>query len=654
MPTYVTTPQYPSRRLLRLFGQEVNFEWDTFSKGLNLLLRENEIDKAELAQADNLILKGRGIPTKRGGLNLYFQSGNATGSVRGLKGYYKSDGTNELVALSDDGYLTKRSGASYSTLTGASWASGSNAYMAQLNNNLYIVNGQRELVRYSSPTLVGFPTIGIPVGTGATNLSNASGGTTKAYRVSAVSQVGETLGSNEITLANQPDSLGGVAGGTIRLFWSQVSTASGILQGYNIYGRDQGNERFIGGVVASASFFDDNGSAVESEFTYPPTADSTGGPKAKYVIRFQDRLIFAGLSGEPSKVLISGRAPFNERFDLSFGGNYILIEPDAGDDIVAIESFRNTIIVFKQNSIWRVTLNSEQIGNFFVTTPSLELITRSYGCIAPRSVVAVENDLFFLSRESLNTLGYQTGISFDVLRVNGISSKVRPFFDNLTVTQKMGAVASYFNKKYIISFPGLNKSLTFDTERAAWMGPWTFDAQVYEKYTDTSSNEHLLVGDDNSVNVNEYSESFGSDNGSTISTILRTRKEDFGDWSLFKNIQSVFLEFRNITGSVGVDLSLEQRSGSVVIAKSFNITPNSGNSGFGADLWGAALWGSSLVAGGGTDSQQTIRWRELNKLARTVQMTIKTTNSTDNYELLGLKGDAKPIGGGIIPSSWRK
>ena len=215
-------------------SKPITFAWDTFRKGLNLLLRENEIDKEELAQADNILLIGKGIPTKRWGTALYYQAGNATGSTRGLKGFYKSDGTNELLALTDDGYLTKKSGALYSTLTGASWASGYNAYMAQLANTMYIVNGQRELAKYSSPTLVGFPTIATPVITGASNLSNASGSTTKGYRVSAISQVGETLASSTFELASQPANLGGVNGGTLRLTWTGVSTASGILQGFNI------------------------------------------------------------------------------------------------------------------------------------------------------------------------------------------------------------------------------------------------------------------------------------------------------------------------------------------------------------------------------------------------------------------------------------
>lgn len=636
-------------------SKPIEFVWDTFRKGLNLLLRENEVDPQELTQADNIILIGKGIPTKRWGIDSYYTAG-ATGAVRGLSGFYKSDGSNELLAITDDGYLTKQNGTSFSTLTGASWASGYPAYMAQLSNKMYIVNGQRELVRYGGPTLVGFPTIARPVITGATNLSNATGTTTKAYRVTAVSQVGETLGSEEFTLPSQPASLGDPSGGTIRLTWTGVSAASGVLQGFNVYGRDGGNERFIAGVGPQATTYDDDGSAIPSEFSFPPTADSTGGPKAKYIMRFQDRLVFAGISGEPSKVIISAREPDQEKFDIASGGNYVNIEKDSGDDIVQIASFRDRIIVFKQRSIWQITLSSEQIGNFFVTTPNLQLITNSYGCVASGSVVAVENDLYFLSRTGVNTLGYQTGFAFDLLRSNEISIKVRPFFEGLTISQKMNAVAAYFNKKYLITFPGYDKTMVFDTERGAWVGPWTFDANKFNVYFDSNSEEHLLIGRDDGPTVDEMSAQFRDDNGVAISTTLKTRQEDFGDWALLKNMNSVFLQFRNNTGRTNIDIRIEDIDGQTRTAESITLISDTsdGNSGWGADMWGAALWGNSNESGGIIETQQLIKWRELNETARTIQMTVSTTNAGDNYELLGIRGDAIPQGRGILPDLWRQ
>lgn len=633
-------------------GKTLEFDWSTFAKGLNTILRDNEIKQDELAQAENLMLIGRGVPTKRWGTALFYQAGNATGSVRGLKGYYKSDSTNELLAITDDGYLTKRNGTSFTAINGVSWASGNDVRMAQLNDTMYIVNGQRALARYSAPTLVGFATIAPPTILSATNLSNASGTTQKSYRVSAISEVGETLASTQFVLNSQPATLGGLAGGTIRLTFTSASNAS-LLRGFNIYGRDSGNERFIASVAPSATGYDDDGSAIAREFTFTPTSDSTGGPVAKYITRHQDRLVFAGLSGEGAKVLISGRAPFNERFDVGSGGNFIQIEKDAGDDITQLWSFKDRIVVFKQRSIWQITLGTTQIGNFFVTEPSAQLITASYGCIAPNSVVAVENDIYFLSREGVNTLGYQANYAIDALRTNALSTKVRPFFDSLTTMQKQSAVARYFKKKYIITFPGLNKTMIYDTERGAWMGPWTTDGRVFEVYTDTNNNEHLLFGDDNSTNVYEYSESYTTDSGSSIQTILKTRREDFGDWSSFKNLKHLFFQFRNVSGSANIDIRIEKRTGSERSADSFSITPQLGSSGWGADLWGSAIWGGTNAAGGGADSQQLIRWRQLREVGRTIQMTIKTDGANDTYELLGIRGSAQRVSEAFRPTSWK-
>src|SRR5690242_4788832 len=99
----------------------IEFNWDTFIGGLNTLLRPNEIAPTDLAQADNLVLIGKGVPTKRWGIAGYYAAG-ATGAVRGISGFYKSDGTNELVSLTDEGVLAKKNGTSFTPITGVSWA----------------------------------------------------------------------------------------------------------------------------------------------------------------------------------------------------------------------------------------------------------------------------------------------------------------------------------------------------------------------------------------------------------------------------------------------------------------------------------------------------------------------------------------------------
>ena len=90
MLTRLKTPKFISPR-------ETVISWDTFRKGLNLFGRENEIDKSEMVVADDLMLKGSGVPTKRWGSRDYFLSG-PTGATNFVGSYKKSDNTIDELA----------------------------------------------------------------------------------------------------------------------------------------------------------------------------------------------------------------------------------------------------------------------------------------------------------------------------------------------------------------------------------------------------------------------------------------------------------------------------------------------------------------------------------------------------------------------------
>lgn len=650
-------PVFNTRGKFDLRGQDVGsvgnrqFNWEDFSGGLNTLFRETEIKDNELAQAQNLQLVGKGVPTKASGTAVYFLA-NESGSVRGLQGFYQKDGSNQLLSITDTGFLTKRSNASYTTLTGASWASGYPVEMTQLDDKMYIVNGQRELARYSNPTLVGFPTIAAPSSLFATQISGTSGTNTYSYVLTHITDVGETAGSNPYQFTNQPldPSLG-----STKLSWTNASSASGTRVGTNIYGRTAGTETFLARVDGEATQWIDDGTSIPQLFAFVPLADSTGGPIAKYVKRFKDRLIYSGIAGDPTMVLISGRLPNHEKFDFGSGGGFVRIEPDSGDEIVGLETKGDKILVFKQRSIWEVNIEQVQIGNFYLIEPKYRLITSSIGSAGQRSIAQVENDIFFLasSNRGVYVIGNEPGIIGDLLRTNEISVKIRPFFQNITAAEEMNAAVTYSNGKFYLTIPGKNQTMVFDRERQAWMGPWTFDGSILHVYYDTDTKPHLLIGSDSTPpEVLEISDQFSGHKGVAMGTILRTKREDFKTWSSFKNIQSIYTRWRNIVGSVSVDIRLEGTSGNTLTQKSFNVVSGSGNSGWGADQWANTQWGDSEESGESRDLNELIREALLNETARNVQMIVKTTGLIDDYELMAIRGEANEIGPAIRPHSW--
>jgi len=634
--------------------KEAVVTWDTWRKGLNLLLRENEIEGSEMVSATNLMLKGSGIPSKRWGSQNYFLSAPSSSGYtsRFVMPIKDTDESQQVLSFTDWGIMVKKAGASYSVLSGASWPSGSTIEGTQLGGNVYLASQEREMVRYDFSDLTSFPTLATPTNLSASNISGASGAYIWSWRVSAVSKSGgETIGSDPISLASMPQQLDETL---VYLNWTPVSAASGDLTGYNIYRGDPGSEKWVGGVGPENTSFFDFGTSVGDPFRVVPLANSTGGPKGKYIIRFQDRLIIAGIPGEPTKVLISGRWPNQERFDWYAGGGYVLIEPDSGEDITGLGIHQEKLVVFKENSVWQVNLNQLQFGEYLILDPQYKLLTASQGCSSHRSIVPMENDLAFSNRKGMYILRYEPQL-LTVLNANEISAKIRPFFESLSDADLTSAAGAYLDKKYLLSFPASKKTIMFDRERLSFMGPWPtpFGVRQWANYVDTGGQERWIAADANDAFITEFSPGLKDDKGAAIATVFKSKKENFGDWTLFKTINEVYMNFRAVSGSVDVNIYIEDRTGQTVTAKSFTIAASatSGTSGIGTDEFGTIPFGDTANdALANTD--ELPRKAFIYKSSRLFQVEVRTTGLTDSYELLGIKAIAIPQARGNSPSSW--
>lgn len=643
-------PPYKPPKTLQL-------DWDTFKGGLNTLLRQTEIKDNELAQADNLKLVGKGVPTKREGSANYFLTAPsvATGAqrVRGLKGVLFASGAsgeNELIALSDHGILVKKNGASYTNILGASYASGYNAEMVQVYNSIYITNGFNNLTKYNGMSIFGFTQLSKPTGVQVTNLSGVSGTFTRSFRISAFNNVGETIASDAVLVSNTPQDLTTTL---LRITWTTSSPASGVA-GYGVYGVDQGDERFITSLDPSTLRYDYQGVPEPSNLVFPSAADTTSGPIAKYIISHKDKLVLGNIQGYPSRISWSGGGSNVDKFNWRFGGGYVDIDKDAGDEVKGLIEFQDAIIVFKERSVWKVTLAAS--GDLVI--PTVTMIIRGVGAVSHKTIKHVENDVFFLSRKGVFTLGNEPNF-LNVLRTNEVSARIRPIFQTLTSSQLEQACAIYQDNKYRLAYPSTSankntKEIIYDRERLAWMGPNTYPAvpAVYEVYYDSDNNEKLVWGDSDDNFVTEFSNSTSNDKGVKIQTILLTKKTAFDNTFRFKQVKNLYSNWRNVFGSPFVNIILETRTGAVGSAQSFTISASNSGTGWGFDKWGTVKWGNTLGAGSSSGSNDLAKRTRINKVGRTVQVEVTTTGNNDRYELLSLQLQAQELGEGIIPSSW--
>lgn len=643
-------PDYKPPKTLQL-------DWNDFKGGLNTLLRQTEIKDNELAQADNLKLVGKGVPTKREGSANYFLTAPsvATGSqrIRGLKGALfasGASGVNEILALSDWGILVKKNGASYTPVPGASWSSGYNAEMVQVYNKVYVTNGIDTLKKYDGATIYGFNSLSKPTGVQVTNLSGVSGTFTRAFRISAFNNVGETIASDEVLITNTPQDL---INTTLRITWTTSSPASAVA-GYGVYGVDSGDTRFLTSVDPSTLRYDYQGVPDPSLLVFPQAADTTSGPIAKYIISHKDKLVMGNIDGYPSRITWSGGGSNVDKFNWRFGGGYIDIDKDAGDEIKGLIEFQDSIVVFKERSIWSVTL---AVADGLVV-PTVKMIMRGVGAVSHRTIRYVENDVFFLSRRGVYTLGNEPNF-LNVLRTNEVSARLRPIFDTLTASQLGQACAVYAGNKYRLAFPSTSankntKEIIYDRERLAWMGPNTYPATpaVYEVYYDGANMERLVWGDADDNFVTEFSSGYSNDKGVKIQTILLTKKTAFNNAFRFKQVKNLYSNWRNVAGTPFVNIILETRDGAVGSAESFSISASNSGVGWGYDKWGTFKWGTTAGAGSSQGSLDLAKRTRINKVGRTVQVEVTTVGNNDRYELLAFQLQAQELGEGIIPSSW--
>lgn len=632
--------------------KKLHANWKTWRKGLNLLLRPTELNKAEMAKADNILLDGSGVPKGRWGTVDYFTV-NATGSIRGIGTFIDPlNSINQIFALSDQGYLAKKNGSDSTQLNGQSWPSGSIIRTEQLGGETHIVSKDVSFTKYDGTDLTAFATISSPTGLSASNFSGATGYDQTSYKIVAVSpNGGTTTPSDNYLLTELPSDLGDTS---IHVYWTAPSAAS--LSGFEVYRGGAGDETFLAAVDGDTTFYVDKGK-VAAAIIEPPITNTTGGVKSQFIKKFKDRLLTVD-KDDPNKLMISGRYPNHTSFSWQAGGGFIYVDPDSGDNITGIEvqPIADRIVVYKNQSSYLVKLNFVEIVNFLVLDPSYEPISTAVGCSSQDSIATVENDTFYFGRDGIYVTGYEPNF-LNILRTNEISARIRPEFEGLSESDLENSNAIYVDNKYILSLPTLKKMIVYDRERGAFAGIWKmpFGIRFMKRYFDGDGTENWVLGSYDSNQVYTFEKTINTDDGTAILKTMRTKKEDFGDWTILNILTFFYIQFSDITGDTTVNIIVEDRDGNETTVKTFTISGSevAGKTGWGMDRWGNTKWGQSESTTFATAGNEITRWGSLFKQSRLVQLEITSPSANSNFALLAIKLTAMAQTEGALASQLR-
>lgn len=659
---------------------------DDFKGGSNNLIDEAHMPTKFAVQSNNMIQVQNGLWKTRWGTQPY--GADLGYSPDGAQEYVKSDGTTELIVIANGTAKRSTDGGSWSEISGATFTAGLQCFFMQLggfdssnnfHNYLYIANGTDVLARYDGSTLTTYTSLAAPANLTPTRVASglSSGVHTYYGQVTALNQIGETVGSTEasITVNKLREDWDATTDKGISWTWDAVSGATR----YQLY---VSNTQGYGALLAStdATTYVDDGTAVINPYVEVPYDNTTTAPKFTSMATSNNRIFATNNSNDMYKVYFSGTGRNIGSFSDFYGGGWINLERGGKEIPIAVKHYQSgtgegkaTVLCKTSNgqgAVWQIGIIAATVGAVSFSIPSASKVVGSFGTESALGVVQATNDIAFPNRKGWFTLGAQVNY-FGILRTKEISSNIRPYWRSLVGSKISGIAAYFYDAKIFISVPtstaGNDRMVIYDEERGNWSVDWTLGAKQFFEYTDTSGNTHLLYIPTSGTKLIELSSNFLNDSGSAfnqsyISPLIPVSKDKTDIMSLLAGI----VELGRPQGVINFQLLGVGKNNAFSTLASTTITNFGSNTGVGSDLPGdffATSTNDNSSGGSGawavyfTDTPstfaQSITKKAIRKRAKiyAIQFKVYSTHASTDYTINSLQAKGRLIRS-RIPSAW--
>jgi len=350
-------------------------------------------------------------------------------------------------------------------------------------------------------------------------------------------------------------------------------------------------------------------------------------PNRLYIARLTNTSIFTNTSGTLSDATgVPGATVFS-----GSGANFIDVEPQDGDKITGLGIFQDQCIIFKQFKTYQLTFDDS--GD-----PSVLPITRANGCVSPRSIVSVENDLYFLARDGVRVLGNEPNY-FNSIRTRILSKQIDPIIKSMKADSFSKANAVYHDSEYILNVPNslgeLEFTLTYHKDFRGWSKWSNIQADGMQEFIGSDNELSLVFLRENGTQTYKFTPGVYSDDGVPIRSYLLSKVFDFRNPDITKYFVDLGLMFRTISGEL--NLTIYQDGNRVIGGGEVGIGGNPVIDGMGVSMLGETMLG----LGGGTESGTTevfadiIRRVVINSSSTTIRFRIENERNNENFVLLG-------------------
>lgn len=144
-----------------------------------------------------------------------------------------------------------------------------------------------------------------------------------------------------------------------------------------------------------------------------------------------------------------------------------------GDPITALISGQaGNLIVLNLGSIWVVDTTAPAMSDWVIRK-----VTDVAGCVEGKTAVSLGQDVIFLSRYGVVSLGALADI-YSISAAQTLSAPVQPFIDRINWAAIGSAFATVWQDLYLLAVPLDNETLPtvilpFNVRTRRWMTPWT-------------------------------------------------------------------------------------------------------------------------------------------------------------------------------------
>lgn len=656
--------------------QNNHIDINEFDGGSSSLVQEARMNPKFAVQSTNLMQVEDGIWKTRWGTGYYGAEHAST--IDGAAEFVKSDGTTELITITNGTAYKSTDGGALTALTGATFTAGVRCYFMQIAGYLYVSNGTDALARYNGTSFTTYTQISAPANLTASRV--ASGLTSGIYtyyaQVTALNEVGETTGSTEASITVNKTRDSWVAGtDKVAWSWSAVSGASR----YQVYLSDQsGYENLLAN--SEVTSFTDDGSNTLNTYIDVPDANTTGAPKFISMAVSGNRIWATNDANDMFKVYFSGTGTFIGTFSDFYGGGWINLEKGGREIPTAVKHYQTgtgtgiaTVLARTpdgRGAVWQITISSATVGDTTFSVPSATKVVGSFGTESVAGVVNTPNNLAFPNRKGWFDLGSEKNY-YGVLRTNEKSQNIRPYWRNLSGAGMSGVCAYYYDAKVFISVPTSgttnDRIIVWDDERTNWAVDWSFGARQFLEYTTSGGVTKFLCVSPTGNRLIEISENILNDLGapfqqSYLSPLIPVSKIKTD----VLNLKEAILEIGGPKGVINFQVLGIGKDNSFSTVATATIVNFGSNTGIGTEAYGESYYSETQAsASGGEDAwaiylldapstfTQSTTKKAIRKRAKlyNIQFKVSSTTADTSFTILSLqaKGSVVPR---RLPSSW--